>query len=86
MALWIVRAGDRGQQEDKALNLNLVAMDWKLPDLSQSKDKQGLEFLYRQVYPNAKKRNVSDVVAQLWDFINDIKIGHLVVSCQIGIR
>jgi len=79
LALWIVRAGDKGQQEEKAMNLNVVTIGWdKLPDLSEIKNRSSLQTKYLEFYPTPKKGKISNVVGQIWNFINDIKIGDLV--------
>lgn len=80
MALWIVRAGRKGEQEDSAIKNNVVAIGWnELPDLSSIKSKDELKTLYEQVYPGTKKMAEANKVGQIWSFINNIKVGDLVV-------
>ena len=53
MTLWLVRAGRYGEQEQGALNYNVVAIGWnELPSLSNIKEKEQLEALYSKIYPN----------------------------------
>jgi restriction system protein len=75
----MVRAGKYGEQEDAALKEGVVTIGWKdLPDLSGVKSKEELEKLYLKTYPDAKKMQAVNEVAQLWTFISRMKKGDLV--------
>ncbi|MCE9651848.1 MAG: restriction endonuclease [Nitrosarchaeum sp.] len=79
MTLWLVRAGRYGEQEQGALNHNLVAIGWdELPSLSGIKEKEDLEELYSKTYPNEKKMQKVNRVGQIWSFLTKIKKGDLV--------
>lgn len=79
MALWLVRAGKSGQQEDVALDKGLAAIGWgELPDLSQIQSREDLEQLYRNVYPGDKSKTVTNRVSQIWAFRQRIQEGDLV--------
>src|SRR5215211_3359404 len=79
MALWLVRAGKSGQQEDVALDKSLAAIGWEdLPDLSGTQSREDLEQLYRQVYPVEKPKTVTNRVSQTWAFRQRIKEDDLV--------
>ena len=53
MAVWLVRAGKYGEQEQAALDHDVATIGWDgLPDLDPVADKEALEHLYQQRYPN----------------------------------
>jgi len=80
MALWLVRAGKHGEQEEKVIELGIVAIGWlQLPDLSQIKTRDELRKLYEETYPEAKKMTVVTSASQVWAFISKIKDGDMVV-------
>jgi restriction system protein len=75
----MVRAGKHGEQEDVALKENVVTIGWnELPDLSKVKTKEGLEKLYLETYPDAKKMQAANEVGQIWRFMHEIRKGDLV--------
>jgi len=86
MTLWVVRAGDEGQQEKGAIENNIVTIGWnRLPDLSIINDYESLEKIYREKYPESEHeketnydRSVSLHAGEVWSFIGKIKIGDLV--------
>ena len=60
MSLWTVRAGKNGEQEQGALENNVVTMLWnELPDLSDIKDKEALKQLYGQSTSNVNRAQKS---------------------------
>ena len=79
MSLWLVRAGSYGEQEQGALEHNVVTIGWnELPDLSKIKDREELVKLYADVYPEHKKMKAANQVGQIWRFIHEIQKGDLV--------
>lgn len=53
MAVWLVRAGRWGEQEQTALDEGLVTIGWnELPDLSGIKSRAALNALYREKNPH----------------------------------
>lgn len=79
MSLWLVRAGSYGEQEQGALEHNVVTIGWnELPDLSKIKDREELAELYAEVYPERKKMKTANQVGQIWRFIHEIQKGDLV--------
>jgi len=79
MALWMVRAGRHGEQEQRAIEKNFVTIGWnELPDLSSVVSKNELKRLYKKLYPDAKKRSMANEVGQIWRFLKLIKVGDLV--------
>ncbi len=80
MAVWLVRAGRRGEQEQIALDNNIIAVGWNdLPDLSGIKSREALAKLYREVCPDASANKVANHVGQVWAFLRRIKVGDLAV-------
>jgi len=59
MSLWLVRAGKYGEQEQGALENDVVTIGWnELPDLSNVKTRVELAKLYGRVHPIAKKHEL----------------------------
>jgi restriction system protein len=80
MGLWLVRAGQHGEQEEGALQHNVVTVGWNdMPDLSSAKSKAELASLYEKAYPPGKKMKAVNEVTQLWTFVDRIQPGDLVV-------
>lgn len=80
MAVWLVRAGRRGEREDLALQENVVVIGWQeLPDLAGIQSREALEVLYRDVYPDTKPRVLINFVGQIWAFCGRIQTSDLVV-------
>jgi restriction system protein len=80
MALWLVRAGRHGEQEQAALGRNVAVIGWNdLPDLSKITSKEALKDLYEQTRPSEKKGTVAARVGEIWAFINRIQLDDLVV-------
>ena len=79
MSLWLVRAGRHGEQEQGALENEVVTIGWNdLPDLTDLKTKKELAELYAKVYPAAKKMQAANEVGQIWRFLHEIQKGDLV--------
>lgn len=50
MALWLVRAGKNGEQEEVALEQNVVTIGWsELGDLSAIDDREELRSLFEEI-------------------------------------
>ena len=80
MALFLVRAGKHGEQEQRALSNNVVTIGWNdLSDLSSIRERDDLRSLFEKTYPNAKKSVVANYVGQIWTFLHRIKLNDLVV-------
>lgn len=79
MTFWLVRADKHGEQEESALENNIVVIGWNdLPDLSKINTKEDLEKLYIETYGPQKKMHLSNVVGQIWSFLRKINKGDLV--------
>jgi len=75
----MVRAGKHGEQEQGALENDIVTIGWnELPDLSKVKDRQELAALYKKTYPSSKGPELANKLGQVWRFIGQIKRGDLV--------
>lgn len=80
MAVWLVRAGQRGEQENFALEHGVAVVGWEeLPDLGSVKSREELEAICFQTYPDAKRNTIINWVGQLWAFTNRIQPKDLVV-------
>jgi len=79
MSLWLVRAGRHGEQEQGALEHNVVTIGWnEFSDLSQIRTRDELAKLYARVNPASKKMQAANEVGQIWRFIREIQKGDLV--------
>jgi restriction system protein len=80
MAVWLVRAGRRGEQEQAALDNGVVTIHWnELPDLDTVPDREELANLYRQSNPTASPAKVANPVGQVWAFKARMQEGDLAV-------
>lgn len=80
MTLWLVRAGERGEREDFALEEGLAVIGWdELPDLSNIQSRASLKDIMRQRYPDAGEGRITNHTGQLWAFTNRMKQGDHVV-------
>jgi len=79
MSLWLVRAGRHGEQEQWALQHNVITIGWnEFSDLSRIKTKNELAKLYSRVNPTAKKMKAVNEVGQIWRFLQEIQKDDLV--------
>lgn len=79
MAVWLVRAGRRGEEEPAALGHNLVTIAWnELPDLSNIQDREARADLW-QVHTDIFPRKLANEVGQVWAFRSRINEGDLAV-------
>ena len=78
--LWLVRAGDKGQGEQIALEKNLVGIGYGgLSGLDQIRDFKIFKEHFIRTHPNDSPWRVGQVVPQIWNFMTNIKAGDLVV-------
>lgn len=79
MSLWLVRAGQYGEEEQIALEQNIITIGWnEFPDLSNLKTKDELAEMYWEEYPDVSKHKAGNVIGQIWRFVHDIQVGDLV--------
>ncbi len=80
MALWLVRAGRRGEREDYALERSVAVIGWDdLPDLTGVKTREDLAALMRETYPGEGENKLRNWTGQVWAFRDSIKGGDLAV-------
>jgi len=78
--LWLVRAGDKGQGEQIALERDLVGIGYGgLPGLESIKDFKKFRQHYIDTHRKDKIGHINAVVPQIWKFMNEIKIDDFVV-------
>lgn len=81
MAVWLVRAGSHGEFEQKFLQDRRVYLTWDRLDVDLKKiaDRGDLTKLLTSRNPDAKPKAILNWVSQVWPFVNDFKIGDLIV-------
>lgn len=81
MALWLVRAGRRGEYEQKFLEENRIYLAWDRlsHDLSGMKNSGQLRNLLEEVYSDASKGRISNYMGQIWAFSQSIKVGDWII-------
>jgi restriction system protein len=76
MALWMVRAGKTGQDEDLALENGVVVVGWSgFPDLSTVKSRDEMLALHEKILPDKKRSSNVNLAGQAWTFKDRIKEG-----------
>lgn len=81
MALWMVRAGRKGENEQHFLETSRIYVTWlgfKIDASSFTRRAQLLDPLKR-MYPNWKERHYAQSAGQMWTFCNRMKPGDWVV-------
>lgn len=80
MAVWLVRAGRHGEQEDFALEKGFAVVGWSdMGDVSDLRTRQDVLNELTRVRPNAKAKSLEVQANQLWTFVHRIQVGDLVV-------
>ena len=78
--VWLVRAGNEGQDEDTDLNNGIKTLGWEeVPDLTGAVDKDAVEKRVQQGYPNASNQEIGSATAKILSFVQDIQEGDIVV-------
>jgi restriction system protein len=79
-AAWLVRGGEQGEREEKALREGLVIAGWnELGDLSGCGSRESIRHALKQTYPEVAENVISNWTGQLWRFREQIAPGDLVV-------
>lgn len=74
MALWLVRAGKRGETEAFCLENKVAAVGWdEVPDLSPIKDREELLRLLEEIYPEKSRNGLVTWTSELWAFAKEMK-------------
>ncbi len=80
MAIWLVRAGARGQQQEWALVKGQAVIGWdQMGDLSKFNTREEMLDGLRKAYPDAQPARLYNYRGQLWAFAKRIQTGDLVV-------
>ena len=79
MALWLVRAGKHGEQENYAINNNVAVVGWsEIPDLRTFQSREELSNVLYEKFPDEKKQRLKSWEGSLWRFSREISPGDLV--------
>jgi restriction system protein len=80
MAVWLIRAGRQGEDEDTALETGHAIIGWKeMPDVSGVNTYEGMKKKQEEYYPDKLPKAIQNNAAQLWTFKHRIKVGDLAV-------
>jgi len=80
MALWLVRAGKHGEDENTAIEKNMIIVGWtEMPDVSGVQSYEDMKHMHLKVYPEMSVKAATSHASQLWAFTERIKQGDLVV-------
>jgi len=81
MTLWLIRAGSRGEHEQKFLDEGRVYVAWEGldVDLSLLADRQDLIRVLEERFPDEKAKALVNWSSQVWPFVKDMAQGDWVV-------
>jgi len=81
MTLWLIRAGSRGEYEQKFLDEGRVYVAWEGldVDLSLLADRQDLIRVLEERFPDEKAKALVNWSSQVWPFVKDMANGDWVV-------
>jgi len=81
MTLWLIRAGSRGEHEQKLLDEGRVYVAWDGldVDLGALPDRQGLIRVLEERFPEEKAKALVNWSSQVWPFVKEMAIGDWVV-------
>jgi restriction system protein len=82
MALWLVRAGRRGEYEQRFLSEGRIYLTWDEldGDLRKQESRPQLRDLLKEVYPAQSAAQIGASLGQIWVFVHDMKIGDWVAT------
>lgn len=82
MALWVCRAGRRGEHEIKFIEDSSIYCTWDYLDWDMSKpsDRESFKEEMRKTYPDMNNRALGNWYGQVWTFSRKMKIGDLVAT------
>jgi restriction system protein len=77
MALWVVRAGQYGQHEQRFLDEKRVYMTWHglHRDLSRFSTREEVVGLVKEFFPDRSKAGVRTATSQCWAFVGKMTLG-----------
>lgn len=81
MAIWLIRSGAHGENEQKFIDENRVYVTWDDLNLNLGKLSQRSELTEAMslTYKDAKAKTIQNWVSQIWPFAHEINKGDLVV-------
>jgi len=81
MAVWLIRAGQHGEFEQKFLQDSRVYVTWEklARDLSKLAGRDALAATLSELYPDSKPKRITNWVSQIWPFVHEMEKGDLVV-------
>jgi restriction system protein len=81
MTLWLIRAGSRGEHEQKFLDEGRVYVAWEELDVNLGglADRQALGRELEVRYPDEKARALVNWSSQVWPFVKEMALGDWVV-------
>ncbi len=81
MAIWLIRAGGHGEHEQKFLDEKRVYVTWNHlnHDLSKLANREALEGIMREIYPDAKPKRLRNHASQVYPFAHAMKKGDLII-------
>lgn len=79
-AAWLVRGGEAGEREQRALAEDLTFIGWaKLGDISGYDTRDGIRLALKAAYPDYASNVIANWTGQLWRFTNQIAVRDHVV-------
>lgn len=80
MALWLIRAGKHGEDENTALEKGLAIIGWhEMPNVSNVASYEEMKLKYSEVSADMSPKAIMNNAAQLWAFAKKIEKNDLVV-------
>lgn len=79
-AAWLVRGGEEGEREQRALSEDLAFVGWaELGDISDCDTREGIRRALETAYPDSPSNVIANWTGQLWRFTNQIVAGDHIV-------
>lgn len=80
MTVWVVRGGEDLKFLPWFESENVVGIGWaELPGSPVGMSRQGLAAVLRAAYPDAPANTIANYTGQIWNFVNTLALGDLVV-------
>ena len=79
MALWLLRSGKHGEQEDSCLENNFVTIGWnRVGNLTKVKSREDIKNKLKEKDQDVKEKSIQNNAGQIFSFINKIQKGDMV--------
>ncbi|CCQ90380.1 conserved hypothetical protein [Nitrospina gracilis 3/211] len=80
MAVWLIRAGKLGEDENTALEKGLAIIGWRsMPDVSKVSSYEEMKNIQQKFYPDKSPSAIANLAAQIWAFSQKMQKGDIVV-------